>query len=230
MTGTMSSLIAAVVFFVGFHLVVPPTALRRILIARLGEGPYRGLFILFSILGLVWLGLAYGAAPMQPLWDGTGFRHLTLVIMPFAWIFLVGSLTSPNPTAIGGERSLARDVGPQGFIKITRHPMMWAFALWALAHLLANGDLASLLLFGSLFFLALFGARIIDLRRQRANPEGWARLLAQTSFFPFVALIAGRTRLTLRELGLWRLALGLGLYILFLFLHPLVIGVPALPG
>jgi uncharacterized membrane protein len=230
MTGTMSFLIAAVVFFVGIHLLVPPTALRGILISRLGEGAYRGLFALMSILGLVWLGFAYGAAPIQPLWDGTGFRHLTLLIMPIAWILLVGGLTSPNPTAMGGERSLARDAGPRGFIKITRHPMMWAIALWALAHLLANGDLASLLLFGSLLFLALFGARVIDVRRQRANPPGWAQLMAQTSFFPFAALAAGRTRLTLRELGLWRLALGLGLYILFLFLHPLVIGVPALPG
>lgn len=230
MTGTMTFLVAAVLFFVGLHLLVPPTRLRPALIARLGEGAYRGLFALLSVLGLAWLGFAYGAAPVEPLWNGAGLKHLALVIMPFAWILLVGGLTSPNPTAVGGEGSLARDRGPRGFIKITRHPVMWALALWAFSHLLANGDVASLLLFGSLLFLALFGARVIDQRRHRTNPAGWAELMAQTSFVPLAAIFAGRTRLTLRELGLWRVALGLGLYVLFLFLHPLVAGVPALRG
>ena len=230
MIGTTTSLVAAVVFFVGIHLLVPPTRLRPLLIGWLGEGPYRGLFGLLSVLGLAWLGFAYGAAPVEPLWDGAGLRQLALVIMPFAWILLVGGLTSPNPTAVGGEGSLARDRGPSGFIKITRHPVMWAFALWAFSHLLANGDVASLLLFGPLLFLALFGARVIDQRRQQANPAGWAELRAQTSFLPLGVVLSGRTRLTLRDVGLWRLALGLGLYVLFLFLHPMVIGVPALPG
>jgi uncharacterized membrane protein len=230
MTGTIASLVAAVAFFVGIHLLVPPTRLRPLLIGWLGEGAYRGLFALLSVLGLVWLGFAYGAAPVQPLWDGTGLRHLALALMPLAWVLLVGGLTSPNPTAVGGEGSLVRDREPQGFIRITRHPVMWAFALWAFSHLLANGDLASLLLFGALLFLALFGAWVIDRRRDRDNPAGWMQLKAQTSFIPLAALFTGRTRLTLRDLGLWRLALGLGLYVLFLFLHPLVIGVPALPG
>ena len=229
MIGTMTSLVAAVVFFAGFHLLVPPTRLRPLLIARLGQKAYSGLFSLVSALGLAWLGFAYGAAPVEPLWDGAGLKHLALVVMPFAWILLVGGLTSRNPTAIGQEALLDRADGPQGFVKITRHPLMWAFALWALVHLLANGDVASLLLFGCLLFLALFGAALIDHRRRSGNPDGWARLAAQTSFVPFAALVAGRTRLTLRELGLWRIALGLGLYVLFLFLHPLLFGVAVLP-
>lgn len=228
MTGSMGALAAAVAFFVGIHILVPPTPLRGFLLRRLGTGAYRALFSLVSGLGLVWLGFAYGAAPAQPLWQATGLGHLALVVMPFAWILLVGALTTANPTAVGGEKLLA-EAGPRGFVKITRHPLMWAIALWALVHLLANGDVASLLLFGAMLFLALFGAGLIDRRRQRENPEAWARLAAQTSFMPFAALLAGRTRLTLRELGWWRIALGLGLYALFLFLHPIVMGVPALP-
>lgn len=230
MSGSLAGLVAAVAFFLGLHLVIPPTPLRGLLIGWLGPGLYQGLFALLSVLGLAWLGMAYGAAPVVPLWQVPGLAHLALVIMPFAWILLVGGLTTPNPTAVGGEARLAAEAAPRGFVKITRHPVMWAFGLWAVAHLLANGDLGSVLLFGSLLFLALFGAWLIDRRRQRANPEAWARLAAQTSFVPLAALLAGRTRLTLGELGLWRLALGIGLYAAFLWLHPLVIGVAALPG
>jgi uncharacterized membrane protein len=230
MTGSMGALVAAVAFFVGIHLIVPPTRLRGFLVARLGVGLYQGLFALLSVLGLAWLGFAYGAAPVELLWQVPGLAHLALVVMPFAWILLVGGLTSPNPTAVGGEARLAADAAPRGFVKITRHPVMWAFALWAGVHLLANGDLASLLLFGSLLFLALFGAALIDRRRRQADPAAWARLAAQTSFVPLAAVLAGRTRVTVGELGWWRLALGLVLYGLFLILHPFLIGAPALPG
>lgn len=226
----MGALVAAAAFFVGIHLIVPPTPLRPWLIARLGGRAYTGLFSLVSVVGLAWLGLAYGAAPVRPLWHVPGLGHLALIVMPFAWILLVGGLTTANPTAVGGEGRLAADAAPRGFTKITRHPLMWAFALWAFVHLLANGDLASVLLFGPLLFLALFGAVLIDRRRQQENPEAWGRFAAQTSFVPLAALLTGRTRLTMGELGWWRIALGLGLYGLFLMLHPLIVGVPALPG
>ncbi|MGH6953088.1 MAG: NnrU family protein, partial [Alphaproteobacteria bacterium] len=99
--------------------------------------------------------------------------------------------------------------------------------LWAATHVPPNGDAASLILFGSLGALALSGMRLIDRRAAARLGSAWGPIALTTSAVPFRAALEGRTRIRLEEIGWWRLALGLALYVIFLLVHELVIGVPA---
>jgi len=158
----------------------------------------------------------------------TALRHLSLAIMPFACVFLAAGLIGANPTAIGKDTARMAGAGPQGICKVTRHPVMWAFALWGISHLLANGDAAGMILFSAITALALIGARQIDRRKQREIGAAWAGFAAATSFLPFAAAIGGRTRLSWRDVGWPGLALGLALYAVLLLAHPWAFGVDPL--
>jgi len=240
MTGSLWHLVAAAAVFVGTHLALAAPGTRRALVARLGEGPFIGLYSTVAALALLWLGLAYGDAPYWQLWPQAAWMRLVpAVVMLIATFFLVCGLTQHNPTAVNrGFDPTTRDPAP-GVLKITRHPVMWAIGLWALAHIVPNGDLAALILFGSLAFLALFGTTQIDAKRRDRAPEGFARFAEVTSNLPFAALLTGKTRQfwrtaygkdpaksLWREIGLARVAGALALYVAFIYLHPWIAGVP----
>jgi uncharacterized membrane protein len=146
--------------------------------------------------------------------------------MPLALLLAVCGLSQPNPTAVQ-QRFLGAGVDPApGILKLTRHPVMWSFGLWGLAHLPPNGDLASLILFGGLAMLALLGTRAIDAKRRARDPQGFARFAEVTSNLPFAALAAGRNRLAFADIGWVRLAIAAGLYAAFLRGHRWIAGVP----
>ena len=226
----MASLVAAAALFLAIHVLVSGTALRGVIVARVGETPYKGLFSLASLGALVWMAMAYNRADGVELWDaGAGARHLALGVMPFACILAVGAFSTRNPTLTGMEGALRSGHAATGILKVTRHPFLWAVVLWALVHLLANGNLAALVLFGTLLILALVGPPLVDAKRARSHGEAWQSYLAQTSNLPFAALISGRARTSLGEVGWWRLAAGLVLYLVLLLAHGLVFGVSPLP-
>src|SRR5262249_39128244 len=93
-------------------------------------------------------------------------------------------------------------------------------ALWALVHLIVNGDLASLILFGSLLVLALGGTAAIDAKRRRSFGEQWMQFAAVTSNVPFAAIVAGKNRLgpAVVEIGVWRLLIAI-VYAVAFYLH-----------
>jgi uncharacterized membrane protein len=104
----MSSLVAAAIFFVGIHFFISGTALRGKIVGMIGEGPFRGLFSLLSLIGIVWLSRAYSHAEYIQLWGKLyAFRPYALVVMLLSFFFVVLAFTSPNPTAVGGEALLA---------------------------------------------------------------------------------------------------------------------------
>jgi len=219
----MLNLIAASAYFLLIHFGVSGTRLRDGLVARLGEGPYRGMFALASVLGLVWMAYAYRHAPAVPTWGLVlGFRPAAYLLVLIAFIFVVIGLATPSPTQVGKESTLTR--GPdiaRGMVRITRHPFLWGVALWALVHLIVNGDLASLVLFGSLLVLALAGTAVIDAKRRRGCGAGWMQFAAVTSNVPFAAILAGRNRLgpAVAEIGVWRPLVAIAVYALAFYLH-----------
>src|ERR1700751_3677735 len=219
----MLNLIAASAFFLLIHFAVSGSKLRDTLVARLGEGPYRGAFALASILGLVWMGYAYRHAPAIPLWGlWLGFRPAAYVLVFIAFIFVVVGIATPSPTRVGMESKLAQ--GPdiaRGMVRITRHPFLWGVAIWALVHLIVNGDLASPILFGSLLVLALGGTAALDAKRRRAFGEQWLRFAAVTSNVPFAAIAAGKNRLgpAVEEIGAWRPLVAIVVYAVAFYLH-----------
>lgn len=230
----MASLLAAATFFVLLHLLVSGTRVRDAITARIGDGPYMGLFSLASVAGLAWLGFGYAAARNAPwnasYWDITpATRHVQLGLMLIAVIFIVVGLTTPNPTSVKQEGALDRPDVVKGMLRITRHPFLWGVALWAAGHLVVNGDRAGIVLFAAMLALALFGTASIDAKRKRALGPKWHAFATQTSNIPFAAILSGRQSLKFGEIGWWRIAVALVIYAALAFGHPYLFGVAALP-
>ncbi len=225
----MLNLIAASAYFLLIHFAVSGTRLRDTLVARLGEGPYRGGFSLASLIGLAWMIYAYGHAPSVHLWDRpSGLRPIAFALVFLAFLFAVIGLATPSPTQVGMESRLAeRTDMVRGMVRITRHPFLWGVALWALVHLVMNGDLASLVLFGSLLLLALGGTLAIDAKRRGRFGEGWTRFAQATSNVPLVAILSGRNSIgsALREIGIVRPLVALLAYALIFCFHGRFFGV-----
>lgn len=225
----MIQLYAAAAVFVGLHLLVSGTRLRNALVGRMGEGAYMGAFSLLSAATLAWLIWAFAQARGTPgdveFWGADPWRkHAALALVLLAFLLVVPGLLTPNLTSVKGEGTLARGDPAKGMVRITRHPFLWGVAIWAGAHLLANGDLASLVLFTSMLLLGLTGPPSIDAKRRAALGETYAAFQRQTSSVPFAAVLAGRQRLSLGEIGWWRIAAALGAFALMLWLHPRAFG------
>jgi uncharacterized membrane protein len=217
----MPDLIASCVYFLLIHFGVSGTRLRDALTRKLGEGPYRGLFSLASLVGLAWVIYAYRRAPLIPTWGLLlGFRPAAYVLVFIAFLFAVIGVLTPSPTRVGMESKLGPEMA-RGMVRITRHPFLWGVGLWAATHLVANGDVASLILFGTLLVLAMGGTASIDAKRRRKFPEQWQKFAQATSSVPFAAIARGGNRLApaLAEIGAWRILAALVLYAVAFYLH-----------
>src|SRR5215510_7061708 len=138
----MTSLILASAYFLLIHFVVSGTPLRDRLVARMKNGPYRGAFALASIIGLVWMSMAYARAPMIDLWgQHLDWKRFAIPLMFLALLFVVIGIATPNPTRVGMEKKVTQAEAVRGMVRITRHPFLWGAALWAAVHVAVNGDL-----------------------------------------------------------------------------------------
>ncbi len=228
MTGSLVELILAAVAFAGGHVLLSSAPVRTPLAGALGEWPFVGLYSAISLGLFVWLVGAYGDAPLVELWlTPTGVKHLALGVMVLASVLVACGLSLASPTGVPLKRA-AGGGAPAGIFKVTRHPVLWGIGLWAVVHVMANGDLASLILFASLGLLALGGTVLIDRKKRITMGEDWQAFAGETSNVPFAAIVAGRTRVSLKEIGYGRLLAGLVLYMVLLLGHEAVIGVAPL--
>jgi uncharacterized membrane protein len=206
----------AFALFTGAHALPARPGVRQGLTRRLGTRVYLLLYNAVSLLLLWWLIAAAGRAPYLPLWEqATWQAHMALVAMAAACVLLALTVGRPNPFSFGGGDPTRFDPERPGIVGLTRHPILLAAALWAGAHLLANGDLAHVLLFGAFLVMAVGGMAILDRRAQRRLGADWARLAAGLGPSP------------LPGDGL-RLVLAAVLFAGLLLLHPAVIGVDPL--
>jgi uncharacterized membrane protein len=188
----MTMLIAGLVVFLGVHTLTTLREQRAALIDGLGEGPYKGLYSLAAAAGLVLIVWGFGRyrdAGYIAVWDPPfGLRHLTLLLM---WLSFV---------------ALAAANAPAGKLKgMLRHPMLVGIKIWALAHLLANGDLGSLVLFGSFLAWAIYDRIAVKRRGDPGAPR--SGFTAGDAIAVVVGSIA---------------------YVAMFWLHPWLIGVPIL--
>jgi len=210
----MTTLVAATLVFLVTHFIAS-TPLRPLVVNAIGEWPYRGAYSLVALVTLVWMGWAFANAPREPIWIGV--REIPYLVMPFAFV-LIACGYGRNPTMVGADRLLKSEDPARGIIRITRHPIMWGLMLWAASHILARGDLRSLIFFGGLLLVAALGTILMDARK-RQNPD-FARFAAVSSNVPFVAIAQGRNRIVWREIGWLRPAAGLAAFFLVLLVHP----------
>ncbi len=155
----MLLLVLGLLAFFAVHIIPTSAAMRDGFVVRMGAGTYKLAFSALSLIGLVLIVLGYHKLQLNPgknvvLWDPpTWTKHIAFALMLPAMIFLVASnVPSRIRTAV-------------------KHPMLLAIKIWALAHLIANGDLASLVLFGSFLAYAVYD-RISLKHRNTLGPLG----------------------------------------------------------
>ena len=190
----MVLLILGLVLFLGIHSVSIVSADgRNRLVQRMGEGPWKGLYSLVSLAGFVLIVIGYGAAREAPVVLYTlpnGFRHFAAVLMLPVFVLLLATYL------------------PGRIQRAAKHPMLLAVKLWALAHLLANGTLADVLLFGGFLAWAVVD-RISVKKRAAAGQLRAGPVLPGSKANDAIALVGG-----------------LGIYVLFVvWAHAFLIGV-----
>ena len=117
--------------------------------AHLGGVAYGVIYSAVSLAVLAWLIAAARNAPHIQLWDFELWQlWVPNLVMPFVCVLIAFGLAAPNPFSFAGRGSASFDPDHPGIAGITRHPLLWAITLWALAHMVPNGDLAHVLLFG----------------------------------------------------------------------------------
>ncbi len=207
-------------FVAGHELLSHP--LRAPLVARLGE---KGFAILYSLVALASFGSAvqlWRQIPKERLWDAPASAYpVALVAMLVASMLFVGSVSAPNPAMMPGVKG-----DPKGMQRITRHPMMWSFAIWAGVHMLMTADPRTIVLAGGVGTLALLGSALQDGKKRGQNPA-YAAHMARTSHVPFLAILGGRQPLSALWPGPVPVLGGVLLWALILWAHPMLIGVPA---
>ncbi|MEL7189719.1 MAG: NnrU family protein [Pseudomonadota bacterium] len=176
-------LIAANFGFVATHFLMSHP-LRAVMVRALGD---MGQQIAYSIVSLgffIWIYFAFTAAPSADL-PGTGtggWIVATLLTLP-AMILFAGSFGGNPALGLPGSDDMAR-AAPKGVFAITRHPMMWGFALWALSHMVLFWSLRTMITAASMGFLALVGAHMQDRKKQVLMGDAWEVWESNTSFWP----------------------------------------------
>src|SRR5437868_6180227 len=180
-------LLGSAIAFIGTHFLLSHP-LRRPLVRTTGEGPFRGIYSLVALItfgAMIYFYRVIGREP--PLWDAGDVGWIVgTLLMWLASILFVGSFLG-NPALVGASGPTG---GPKGVLAITRHPMMWSFAIWAGVHLMILGQPKSLVFDGAIIFLALAGAAGQDVKKARSMGDAWHEWTAQTAFVPFTRGLA----------------------------------------
>lgn len=222
----MTELLVAISSFVLSHFILSHP-LRRPIVQRIGEQGFLGIYSLVAAVTLVWAVLAYRAAPSVQLWTAPAAAlHGAYLVILIACILLAGSLLAPNPALVMSGGILAKSTDPQGVTGITRHPMMWAFGLWAIVHGIVNGRLETLILVGGIVVLALVGAWLQDGKKAAQLGPNWAAYASKTSYWPLGAQMTGRLPWRAAWPGGLPIIGGVILFAVLVFMHPFIIGKP----
>lgn len=186
-----ANLVAASVAFVGSHFALSHP-LRGPLVRAVGAAGFQIVYSLVAFATLGWTVMAYRAVgPQAGLWDGTAASlwAVSSLLTLIAAVLFVGSLRGNPALPQPGAAALA-DKPVHGVFHVTRHPMMWGFALWAAAHALISPTPRSLVLTGSIGLLALVGSHLQDRKKAALMGPSWAGWEGRTSYWPKLAGLA----------------------------------------
>ena len=218
MHGTIIALIAANIAFVGTHFAMSHP-LRAPMVKALGDLGFQVAYSVVSIATLVWVYFAFKAAPPADL-PGSGdigWIIATILTLP-AMVLFAGSVAN-NPAMPAPQADEWARAEPTGAFRVTRHPMMWAFALWALSHIVLFWSLRTTVTALSMGILALVGARLQDRKKEALMGDAWQVWESRRSYWPRWGALPG--------VGAMPWAVGLILFIFFSWLHMPLGGIPA---
>lgn len=211
--------------FVGSHFLLSHP-LRRPIAGLIGERLFLGLYTVVSLATFIPALMAYAQAPRTLLFMPPAWMHdVAAVVMLPACILLAGSLLG-NPAFPG---QMPRRKPAPGVFAITRHPMMWAIALWAAVHALANGDAPTVWLCLAMALLALLGVALQDGKKEALLGLDWTAYIDRTSYWPFGRQLRGRLPWRTAWPGLVPVLAGLALYLALGWSHAYYAGVPVWP-
>ena len=217
----MIEFMVALAVFLAAHVLPAATGLRARLIDRFGRSTYLIGYSVVSLATLVWLISAALRAPYIGLWPtGPVTALVPLVAMLPACILATGAATRANPLSIsfvGGQT----DPENFGILALVRHPILWAFFLWAAGHAIANGDLVALILFGGFALFSLAGMGRMERRaKETMTPDDFRAAMAVSR-----GPLADRLRRAVSARTAIELVAGIVLYGVLLALHGPVIGI-----
>ena len=204
-------LLGSAIAFVGTHFLMSHP-LRAPMVRAMGERSFRGVYSLVSLITFGAMIYFYRAIGREAImWTaGDVLWIVATLLMWLGSILFVGSFAG-NPALVGapGPRG-----GPTGVLRITRHPMMWGFALWAIVSSDRRGDVKAVVFDGAILLLALGGSLGQDSEEGQAlMGERWHEWTAQTAFIPFtrglaypgtVAIVGGHLTVPYRDMGCTR--------------------------
>jgi uncharacterized membrane protein len=187
----ISLLITTCVLFVGSHLILSHP-LRSGLAGRMGERGFQIVYSVVAIATFIMVVQAWrGMPPEPPIWAvGDGLWGLASLLVLFASILFMGSLIG-NPALPAPNAARDAAAAPRGVFAITRHPMMWGFTLWAVAHVVVMPTPGQIILSATIIFLALVGSAGQDVKKARLMGDSWRGWAARTSFVPFARQVGG---------------------------------------
>lgn len=216
----MDLLIPSAIAFLLSHFF-PATPLRKPFIAAVGQNAYLGIYSLVSLAVLIWLVIEYRAVPYgERLWTfGDWWYWIKPFIILSALILLTVGLATPNPMVPRDGGFVNQPKPVHNVLAITRHPQMWAFALWAGAHSVSQPTWRGLWFFGTFTVMALLGAWFQERRKAAEYGDAWRNFRRYTSFFPFAAMLSGRTRLHIAELGWKPVGVAVLIWLAILWFH-----------
>jgi uncharacterized membrane protein len=181
-------------------------------------------------VGLVGIIVFFRNAPYVEVWlPPRALRWAPVLAMPIAVLFMVAGFSTKSATSVGQGAVASEERAAKGILTVTRHPALWGFALWASAHLLANGELRAIIVFLAILTLAVAGMLHIDRRRAAELGDGWAKYRDETSLVPFGAILRGKAKLDLRGIGIVRVLAAAFIYVAILHTHALLIGASPMP-
>lgn len=217
MDNALVELVAANTAFVGSHFAMSHP-LRAPMTKLLREGGFNIVYSLVSAAALFWVYLAFKAAPAGDLGGSgeIGWIAATVLTLP-ALVLAAGSMAGNPalPTPMAAQQARAE---PKGVFRVTRHPLMWGFALWALSHIVLWWSLRSVITALAMGLLALIGAHLQDRKKQAAMGEAWREWESRASYWPRWGQLLSAGPLN------W--AIGLALWLILSWAHDPLGGIP----
>jgi len=207
--------------FVGTHFLLAHQ-LRAGLVKRFGASGFQVIYSLVAFATFGWAVTVFGRIEPAPmLWDGQALIPWVLAtVLTYGVVTLFLSSVIGNPALPGAKVSGLSTVIPTGVFRVTRHPMMFSFALWAVTHIIIAPSPRSVILSSGIILLALLGSHFQDAKKRALLGQDWRMWMKRTSFWPDLSQLGG-----LGQAWLWALPV----WLLITWLHIPMAQVPAGP-